>query len=639
MLVARGAGAAETWTQVETASFTVVSNAGEGTARRTATEFEQARAAYLRIWPWMKAARIKPTVVVALKDENAMRRWAPGYYEGKGGVSWVSVWVEGADRLYMLLRTDARPADQAVTPNYNLYRAYLGILLAETLERPFPQWLSNGLAGVLGNVSVHDREILLGRPVPWQFESFRATPRLPLQTVLDVRRDSPLLEKEAERQQFDAQCYVLVHYLLFGDRVAGSAKLDSFQRLWLAGATQDRALRESIGDIGAIEGALANHARAPVLRFATFDVEAKIAAARPAARAVSPAETAGLQAAVHVALNRPVEAQAAIREARSGDPRLAVSYDAEGVLADRDRDEPRAKEAYAQAVELGSKSPYSHYRAAQLVSSAKPDATTLAFMRLRLERAIELDPGYANAHSFLAETLVQQNEGTAALPLAERAVSLEPGNSYHRVALARVLHQLGRSDEARQAVEHGLRLARDGADRANAERFALFLDESARFATERSRQESKQKLASACQNGEAAACTQMLPALEQGCSAGEASTCSYLAWLHGEGRGVEKNRARATAYMERACAAGDKHGCVEHAWALLHGEGLARDERKGTAALEGLCNGGSFAACTRLAYALLERPAAAERTRARALLTRACEGGEQDACSAAKQIR
>jgi TPR repeat protein len=636
--LARGAAAEETWIEIRTTNFTVVSNAGESTARKTGIEFEQARAAYGKLWPWMLTTRIKPAIVVALKDEGSMRRWAPGFYE-KSGVNWVSGWSEGADRLYLLLRTDSRPAEQSVTPNYNLYRAYLWSVLSAGLERPFPEWLSNGLAGVLGNISVYDKEILIGRPVPWELQQFSSHARLPLQTVLDARPDSPLLRDDSQRRQFDAQCYVLVHYLLFADRGAHAANLTNFQRLWLAGASPDKALREGLGDYRGIEGALPGYATRPILSYATFGTEARIAAERPGARTLSRAEVAGLQAMVHVAMNRPVEAQGAIRAARDADPRLPASFDAEGLLADRDTDRPRAKEAYNQAGELGTTSSYSHYRAAQLLWTAQPDAATLALMRRRLERAVELDPGDAPAHSFLGETLAQQNEGQAALPHVQRAVALEPGRSYHRVALARVLFQLGRPEEARTSAELGLRLARDENERSNAERYLLFLGESARFAQERTRHEETEKLTDACQNGDAAACERILPDLERACGEGRASACNYLAWLFRGGHGVAADLERAAGYWERACSAGDKkNACIEHAWMRLNGEGLAKDESKGAAALQSLCDEGVLEACTRLAISLVSKPAAADRRRAKALFSRACEAGQQEACSAAKQI-
>ncbi len=79
------AAGAETWIEAKTANFTVISNAGEGTGRKTIGEFEQVRAAYGKIWPWAHLTQGRPTVVLALKNEGTLRRWAPGYFEAKGG--------------------------------------------------------------------------------------------------------------------------------------------------------------------------------------------------------------------------------------------------------------------------------------------------------------------------------------------------------------------------------------------------------------------------------------------------------------------------------------------------------------------------------------------------------------------------
>ena len=70
----------------------------------------------------------------------------------------------------------------------------------------------------------------------------------------------------------------------------------------------------------------------------------------------------------------------------------------------------------------------------------------------------------------------------------------------------------------------------------------------------------------------------------------------------------------------------------------LNGEGLAKDESKGAAALQGLCDEGVLEACTRLAISLESKPAASDRRRAKALFSRACDAGQQQACSMAKQI-
>jgi TPR repeat protein len=633
------ARAAETWVEVKAPNFTVVSNAGSGIAKETATEFEQVRAAYVKLWPWAHFGGGRTTFVLALKDVGTLRRWAPGYFEVKGGIDVVSGSAWLGDRQYLLLRTDSRPEDVNVIPSYNSYRGYLQLLLSSSVERRLPQWLSNGMAGVFANTAVRDKEILVGRPVSWELQNFNRLARRPLREILDARSDSPLLLKDALRDVFDAQCYVLVHFLSYGDRGAHAPNLNHFLQLWMAGRSHDDALAEAFGDLAVLERQIADYATRPILSYARVKVESDLSAGLPAARTMPPAEIVGLQAAVHVAMGRPVEAQAALRQARTMDPSSPLSYDAEGLLADHDKDRPRAVLAYARAAELGSTSPYSHYRAAQLSWKSDPDASTLAAQRRYLERALELNGSYAIAASFLADTLVAQGDANAALAHAQRAIALEPSNSYHRVAMARALSKLGQGDEAKKAAELGLKLADDEDDRSNAERFLQFLKDSTRYEQDRARHEASQKQGSACQAGDPAACAQILPEMERACGEKQASSCSYLAWLYAEGRGLAKNLAKAAEYTEEACLAGDKRECVQHAWLLARGEGLTKDEPKAVAALDGLCNEPFFPACSRLAYLYAAKPTLTARARAKALLTRACEGGEQDACSTAKQLR
>ncbi|MFN8095178.1 MAG: hypothetical protein U0599_23695 [Vicinamibacteria bacterium] len=634
-----GLEAAESWLAVRTPNFTVVSNAGEGSAQDTANEFEQVRAAYGKIWPSGQLPQGKPTVVLGLRNDGTLRRWAPGYFEVKGGIDVVSGSAEGRDRQFLLLRTDWKPADRDVTPNFNLYRAYVGLLLRSSFERRLPLWLSTGLSEVLANISVQDDQILVGRPVPWYFADFRQKARYPLQAVLDARAESPLLQKESQRPQFDAQCYVLVHYLMYADKGSHAKPLATFLRLWMAGRSPDQAWAESLGSVSAIESELPAYATQPILSYARIAAEARLDRRRFESRVLPAAEVAGLMAAVHVAMGRPVEAQAALRQAREADPASPASYEAEGQLADRDADRAVAAQAYARAVELGSTSAYVHYRAAQLAWRPEADAPTLARVRRLLERALELHATYANACSFLAEVLVDQGDGKAGLEMAQRAVAAEPGETYHRVALARALHGLGRDDEAGQAVDAGLRLAETDAERSNAERFKLYLAQSTRYERERAQQAEEQKRASACQGGDAAACAAMVPGLEQQCAAQHADACSYLAWLHGQGSGLPRDPAKAAAYVARACEAGDKRACVEHAWTLARGEGVPQDEARATAALEGLCAEPFYPACTRLALVHAAKPSRADRARARELLDRACRGGEADACSLAQQLK
>jgi tetratricopeptide (TPR) repeat protein len=630
------ARAADTWLEVKSKNFTVVSNAGDNTARRTSADFEQVRAAYERMWPGVRLSD-RPTVVVALKDEASIKRWVPGHYAQKDAFELASYTAYGADRAFLLLRTDARPAHQDVTPNYSLYKAYLGLLISSSFERPLPLWLSNGFGSVFANTSVKDTEISTGIPVPWRLSEFNRLGRNPLRAILDADRDSPLVRKDDERTRFDAQCYVLVHYLLFGSKER-QQQLARFQQRWFAGAPADEAYA-AFGDLKALEAELPDYAKRQVLGYAKFALDAKIATERPPARPLALVEVLALQAAVHVATDRTADARTAIDQARAADAQSPLPDEAEGLLADAQGDEKKAAQAYGSAADRGSTSAHVHYRAALLAGKPEMDAPTRALRRKRLERAIELRPSYATAHSFLANVLVDQGEAEAALPEALRAIELEPGGSYHRRALARALDKAGRKDEAKKAAERALAVADSEGERREAQDLLDYLGAREEHAAAEADAAAGRKDHEACQGGDPAACARMAPRLERRCAESDASACGYLAWLWSNPKALGEDFPKAAGWASKGCAAGDRHSCMRHAWATLRGEGVPKDEAKGAAALDTLCTEGHFPACTRLGVALAGKQTARDLARAKALLARACTGGEQDACALAKQVR
>jgi TPR repeat protein len=355
-------------------------------------------------------------------------------------------------------------------------------------------------------------------------------------------------------------------------------------------------------------------------------------------RALSIPEIASLQAAVHVAKGRAPDARAAIQEARAADPKAPDSYEVEGMLADRENDRPRAVEAYGRAAELGSTNAYVYYRAAQLAWSPSPDPQTLARTRTLLERAVELNSTYARAQAYLAEVMTMQDDASAALPVARRAIALDPGDAGNHVMLARVLHRLEDDAGARKAAERALDLADDDYERSNARSFLSFLEQDARNRTQRAAYEARRKRDVACQEGDGAACAELLPDLELLCSEGESSACGYAGWLLEEGRGLAKDAARAADFQKRACDAGDKRTCVRLASKQANGVGVPKNEAAGMASLEALCADKVFPACTELAMLHARKPGSRGRARARELLTQACDGGDASACSLARSF-
>lgn len=78
--------------------------------------------------------------------------------------------------------------------------------------------------------------------------------------------------------------------------------------------------------------------------------------------------------------------------------------------------------------------------------------------RDRLERAIEIDPRYAEAHSMLAMTFVQLDNIRLATESFNRAVRLEPDNYSVRNSYAVFLCQQRQFDEARKQFDRAIKV-------------------------------------------------------------------------------------------------------------------------------------------------------------------------------------
>ncbi len=175
-----------------------------------------------------------------------------------------------------------------------------------------------------------------------------------------------------------------------------------------------------------------------------------------------------------VAMGRPVEARAFAAEAAKADPALPGPWEIEAALLDADGRRDEARAAFAKAVEAGSKNAYVHYRLAQLEWVPNPDAAQRERLVARLEAARALDPGRALTLSFLAEVLSGQGKHEEALPLAIQAVKSEPAETYHRMALARVLWNAHQPDEAIRVAQSALQTADTDEEKKEVQQFLDF---------------------------------------------------------------------------------------------------------------------------------------------------------------------
>jgi hypothetical protein len=466
------------WVEAKSAHFTVISDAGEKTAREVVWQFEQIRAAILVVWPWVHPDLDKPVLVFAAHDETSMKTLAPRYWEQGNGVRPTSVFATGADRYYIALRTDTNPEDKdGINPYSGAYWSYAALVLETGLTHNMPLWFSRGLADVMSNTIVRDTSIQIGRPIPWHLRRLQSGQRLLLSDLLAVDASSPWYRDPVRLPTLDAQCWGLMHYLMFGDEGAHRQALNRFVTLLLEGKSPTVAFELSIGSLAALERGLATYITRPTWLYERIAVDLGIKREAFAVKTLPPAESAATRAALHITLGRPSEARALVADAQKLEPSVAGSYEAEGRLLEADRQLPEARAAYKKAMELGSTSYYPHYRWAVLSRGADSGADGLSQIEQALSRSASLNSYFAPTYALLAEVKAEQGQADA-LGLAKRAVALEPRQLRHRLSLALVLWRLSRVDEATTEAKGALALADGEAERNAAQQLLDFFGRS-----------------------------------------------------------------------------------------------------------------------------------------------------------------
>ena len=610
------------WVEARSANFVVVSDAGAKQARRIATRFEQIREVFHGLWPRARLGTGEPSLIVAVRDEKALKQLLPDYWEKKGGVRPAGVFFPGSQRSYVALRADLGDVRQGMSPYLVLYHEYIHVLLDLNFTS-MPVWLGEGLADFFGNTLVEDDALTEGKPIVWHVALLRQRGCMPLKALLKVDHQSPEYREEDRASVFYAQSWALVHYLLTDEQGTGAARINLFLALLGQGVPEDDALVRAFGDLARLEKDLDDYVRQYAFRYATKKGDYAPREDTVAVRELSAGESLGMRGVFMAERGRPREAADLLEQARGLDASLAVVHEGLGLLAWREDRPAEARSAFARAIELGSTSAQVHYLYGTLLlqDAAAPGAVQAA--AAAFQGAVDLNHDSAPAYSMLAQCLARGGEPPErTLPLARRAVSLEPGDAGYRLAVARILLEAGRLEEAQQEIGRALGLARDERERGDARELLEHLRARAAPVP------SPGPAVVVPPEAETAA-----EVLERQCGQADVSACASLGWLYHDGAGVTRDAARAAALFAKACAGGHADACLLEADARAEGRGVERDAERAGQLFQKACELGKPAGCTGVGVLELRRGTAANLGRAAGLFRRACDDGDGAGCA------
>src|SRR6266566_4784839 len=126
----------ESWIQVTSPHFVVVTDSSEKQGRRVADQFERMRSVFHAAFPKAKIDPGAPIIVLATKDEKAFRALEPQAYLAKGSLKLGGLFLRAADKNYVLMRLDV----EGEHPYAVVYHEYTHLLLSKS-EEFMPLWM------------------------------------------------------------------------------------------------------------------------------------------------------------------------------------------------------------------------------------------------------------------------------------------------------------------------------------------------------------------------------------------------------------------------------------------------------------------------------------------------------------------
>jgi Tfp pilus assembly protein PilF len=459
--------AKETWIEVKSPNFTVISNGSDKEARKIADQFEQFREVFHTTFPNWRVDLGKPLIIFAVRNEDSLRVLLPAYWEEKDRAHPAGIYIAGEERHYVALRTNV----EMENPYQVIYHEYTHAIINLNF-RGLPVWLNEGLAEFYANSVIEDKDVEIGRIAPYHLRTLQTERLIPIDVLFTATQSSRYYNEANHASMFYAESWAITHYLMMDPEARKKGLLTHFLADLDASGDPVASAEKNFGNLKDFASAMDAYARQRTFFFRKIQTTIHSDPKSFASRDLSPAEVAAERALFYAHMRRPKEAAASVDEALKDDPKLPLAYEAQGFLAYSQLHYESAEAAFQRAIELGSTDffPYYFIGKAQL-RDALPMPQDVAKAAATLEKAVQMNPQFAPAYSTLA-TIYSMNADTydKAYVAGRKAITLEPGNLTYAVNYGYVLLNTGQIGDAKTFALRIQQAAKTPYDQDNAQR-------------------------------------------------------------------------------------------------------------------------------------------------------------------------
>lgn len=441
-----------TWVEVRSPHFSVVTDAGEKRGREVALRFEQMRGAFAALMT--KDAKVTlpvPLQIVAFHNSKAMRPYVP-LWKGKP-VELTGLFQGGEDRSFILVDLSAEDPWRIVFHEYAHQLAN-----GNTAWRMGP-WFDEGFAEFFSTIEVDDKQAQVGKVPDDTYRILRGEGMMKISELFRVQRDSKTYNETGDhRTVFYAQSGLLMHYI-YDNGLLG--KVAAYLDLEINGGVPvEEAIQKAFGMTASqFDKALSNYMMSGRYKYYAIPAPAGIASAAYEARALTEGDAKAVLADAHLhSRDHREEALGEFEEILKLQPDHPAALRGLGYAYLLRQNFQQAGEYFRRTAEHDSNDPRVLYYSAILLQREKGfgmggDREELAAAQKRLEKAVTLNPEFADAYNVLASIYRVQGMGDEALQAMEKAVALSPRNEFYAFNLAHLYMERRRYDDAIAILE------------------------------------------------------------------------------------------------------------------------------------------------------------------------------------------
>lgn len=200
------AASAQTWREIQSPHFRVVTDGSDSDGRDVAKEFEEMRSIFAARFPHATLETGAPLLIVAVR-EPGLKALAPIFWKQRDKIA--GEFFQGWERKYAMVRLDTfGELNQAV-----VFHEYTHSIFHANLHW-LPAWLDEGLAEFYGYTRFQQDKTYIGAPSV-RYSHVNYSTLIPLSQMLTATDNT--FFKDPEREDlFYGQAWAMVHYMTYG---------------------------------------------------------------------------------------------------------------------------------------------------------------------------------------------------------------------------------------------------------------------------------------------------------------------------------------------------------------------------------------------------------------------------------------